>query len=910
MYSFEGRIKQPQTFGVPSVTFFCGAVGVGALFLFLLTPVFIAKAMCFLVGVALIAVAYSEWVDRENWLVKESINLGENIKNMPTFSSKDREYWLHKVGVPMFWRLPNNKNKAYSSLHCWKGYIEEYGIIHNDGAVSIAFQWQGAFNRYYDNEELQQEENQRIAIQKQYEQYPGICIEHHFVRSHDKSVADRYLKYAEEKNPEAPAIVKDIKTQLALMYSKNALSNRVYTVISFLPPKPFKKWNWLMPVTITHESLWHEGYKKCLDIFNEINHEYEGAELLKSDQYTNLIESVRSPKGEATVVSERYDLSEQIICEKPEVSDDCLKLDGTYYKVCVFHNYPTTVNTSWFFGMSDVNVNMHVSQIILPLSSDKALDDSREDADYQSQVASDKRGVEKQIKSLKDSSSFRFYVSDNALPVSRNAYIVTFSSENKGDVIHYAKTLKSVARKHGGAVRDDVDLQSTLFTTRLPGMGRYTTFSREDHAQTLANMAPFTTYPSGDVKNPESIRMNSAGQIIGFSPSRLEVPHELVVAQTGGGKDTQFGLTILETYHLIRFDIVELGNSYQGVIEAIGGRYCRAVDQVINPLAGYSEIDQAAQFKESSLLAQVLTTQADILLPVFKGFDSTGYTREEEVVLGRALMHCYGKREKGKDAPILPNLLRSIDAVTMEDGDLEAAKKSLHKELDLFMKTPYGACFIKDNQYTISPVANAIDFFGLEGHMFEYFMSFTCTRLANNAMARGARGQIILNEYKVLLEKSPDVVRHVTWTIDRMGRKDWVGLTRISQGLTEIESVDSEAINSIPNITLLSRKDQHISIGNSLGMPVAAISAWKGFKSPEVMKKLKAREAIVCANDTWHRLYLRFPPLLIDLMNTVGEDKTLRVKAYAESKDAYERIDILRRLKSERDSEILKEETV
>jgi len=153
----------------------------------------------------------------------------------------------------------------------------------------------------------------------------------------------------------------------------------------------------------------------------------------------------------------------------------------------------------------------------------------------------------------------------------------------------------------------------------------------------------------------------------------------------------------------------------------------------------------------------------------------------------------------------------------------------------------------------------------------------------------------------MLQEAAKEPIRWITFTLDRMGRKEWVGLTRITQGLDEIRSVDSEAISSIPNRTLLSRDDEHQSLGAVLDIPPSLVEEWKQFVKPEDPEGRKYRQALVRERGRWYSLHLEFPKLLLDLMDTSGDRKALREEAYRRARDPYERIEIYNQLVDEKE---------
>lgn len=878
--SYEGRIQQKKILGVPTDTFTLGLVALTAGAIAVIVPVVIFKLTMAFVAIGMTIVSLNAYVERDNWLVKLALSKGTVLFKLPTFS--------------------RSKSKTYASEHSWWTYIGNHGIAHKDSSVSIAFEWDGTHNRYWDNAELGNNHNSRVGMLR-YFNNSSVCIEHHFCREKDESRIDDYLSYQKKINPDAPKIVSQITKEMGELYRPMARTNRVSTVITVSNDKK-GFFSFLSKAVGTHKS-WKMLEKECLKIFKSVSHDYDGARLLTSDEFASFIQECIYPYKVTNQIDWRYDLSEQLITEKPDydMEDDLLIIDGRYHKVCVVQNYPI-LSYDWFISLCETSIDFRATQILHPKQLEKSLDKSYKDVGDEASTSSKKRGVDRLNTKIKDSRKYRNYISDNKLPVFDNAFIVVYHDEDKEKVIKFSDRFTKFVNKHGGMVRSDRDLQYAMFQASLPGQGICSAFRREDHGDVVAALMPFTTFSSGS-KEPESLRITISGHPVTFSPSELEVAHELVVAQTNGGKDTQFGAKIIETYSLVRYDIVELGNSYQGLIEAIGGRYCRAREQVINPMASYAEIVEAIDTGNKKIYSTAIIVQSQIILPIFKGFGGSDYTNAEKVVVGNILKYVYENPNIGKEAPVLPDLVAAFDCIeTSSDGQV-AAVKLLKAELSEFLITPAGENFTEQDQYTISPIANAIDFSGLEGDIFDYYFSFTATRLASNAMSNSKRCQIVFNEYKVLLERAPEVVKHITWTIDRMGRKDCVGLTRISQGMEEIKSVDSEAIDSIPNKTLLSRRTKHEEIGALVQMPHAAILEWKNFLPPEKIKKMNYRESFVCESGEWFRLNLRFPQIHLDLMNTVGADKEIREAVYAKESDTFKRIAEFKRLAGIRDNE-------
>ena len=798
-----------------------------------------------------------------------------------------------------------SNQKTYLDGFTWLTKMGDHGLMHQGNSVSVAIEWSGIQDRHWSDAERANEHRRRVSLLRTLSDHPGLVIENHLLRVQDSWLADAYLREGEAMHQlhPMPPIVRDIREQLVNEYRPLARSNQVITVLSMGKPERTGILDFIKPVMARRNRNAQDLYAHLLELFKQVEADFPGAALLSADDYQRSIQRVRCPDADSYDVEWRFPLADQVVTEKPEVVDECLKLNGRYFKTCLLQGYPD-LPLNWTLGFLEAPVDLHACQIIMPKAVDKAMDEARKQSDYESDTISRKRGADKSVAKIRESGGYREYVIHHNLPVADNAYIVTFSGHDAAQVKQQAATFKRTVHKDGGLIRDNTDLQLDLFDIRLPGMGRNTFFAREDHGDVLAAMMPVTTFSQGNTEHPESLRITMSGQLVGFAPSRVEVPHELVVAQTGGGKDTQFGLRFLETYPRIRYDIIEMGNSYQAAVEAVGGSYCRAREQVINPLAGYDEYKQACAMTErghGTIDVDFIRSQSDMLTPIFKGLAGSPFTRPEEVCVNRALRLIYGKPSE-QSAPTLPDVLDALQQIEISSEGQKTARDALCSELFEFLETEIGSAFKSQDQFTISPIANAIDFGGFSGELFQYYMTFMVVRLATNAMARGARSQIVLNEYRMLLQNAGDPIRWITLTLDRMGRKDWVGLTRITQGIEEIRSVDSESLSSIQNRTLLSREDSHAEIGELLQMPPSIVGAWQQFGSPDVMNKKGYREGLVQELGVWHKLFLKFPGLVLDLMNTRGEDKKLREIAFQKTNDPYERIEVFHQLKKEREA--------
>lgn len=878
--AYNKRIEPRRVAGLPEPVFYAAPMVLAMIVMVIVVPPLVIKVAFLAAAIATIFLIVDVFRWYDDWLIRDAVMKGQEKRKLPSWGSSSK--------------------KTYLDGFTWLTKIGDHGLMHRGSCVSVAIEWDGIQDRHWSDPERVGEHRRRVALLRSLSEEQGLTIENHLLRVRDDRLINAYMRRGAQmhEGKDIPPIVADIRNQLAETYRPLARSNRVMTVLSLaIPEHSFLKSLFSLKMVREARNA-QELYASLEDLFSRIAPDFPGARLLTSEEYQERIQSVRNPYADRIEPEWRFPLADQIVTTKPMIEDGCVVLDGRYYYSCVIQGYPD-MGLAWTLGFVEAPVDLHVSQIIMPKHVDQAVDKGKKDADYEAAIMDQKRGADKAAAKSVEARAYRQHVINHNLPVADNAYIVTFCAQSPSDVKDQFSRFQMAVHRDNGLVRHNDDLQLELFDVRLPGLGRNTTFAREDHGDVLAAMMPVTTFPAGETKAPESLRISMSGQLVGFAPSKVEVGHEMVVAQTGGGKDTQFGVRFLETYPVIRYDIVEMGNSYQGAVEAVGGSYCRAREQVINPLAGYDEFQSARNLVGGNHLeTDFIRSQADMLQPVFKGMKGPIYTRPEQACVEKALRHLYENPGGKGEAPTLPMVMEALGQIeATTDGQVEA-QKVLQGELREFLETETGRAFTAQDQFTISPIANAIDFGGFSGELLEYYMTFMVVRLATNAMSRGVRSQIVLNEYKMLLQNAADPIRWITLTIDRMGRKEWVGLTRITQGVDEVRSVDPEALSSIPNQTLLSRSDGHAEIGQLLDMPASIVDAWRRFRKPDEMNKRGYREALVLEG-AWHHLFLKFPQLALDLMNTRGEDKQYRERAYRESKDPYERIRLFKQYKKE-----------
>jgi len=268
-----------------------------------------------------------QWYDL--WQVRTATMRGQDMKKLPSWGRQGK--------------------KAYIDGFPWISSIGEHGLVHDEGIVSLAVAWAGIQQRNWDMGEYQAEQRRRIGMIKGWSDAPGIVVENHLIRSHDSRVADAYLaeggRMAERMGHPLPPIVADIRQQVAERYRPLARTNRVVTVFSLGEPAKRGLLSFLKPQAGARIRSARQRYARLLAFAEHQLSNLPGGRILSFDEYQRQIQSLRG--GVPGAIDWRFNLAEQLIREKPEPEDDCMNLNGRYYRSCLVQNYPAAVPVNW-----------------------------------------------------------------------------------------------------------------------------------------------------------------------------------------------------------------------------------------------------------------------------------------------------------------------------------------------------------------------------------------------------------------------------------------------------------------------------------------------------------------------------------------------------------------------------------
>jgi len=782
--------------------------------------------------------------------------------------------------LPLIWRgkqvepgrvtseLPSPPRKQYTDLYTWSHPYGNHAIAHSDGAVSVMIEWDG-----YDSEMLTEQER----AQRWTELYTLLgligtdyCAEFHYWREADATLAQEYLaRNADIKR--GHELVIPVREAIAAHLSQYGMGNQVALVLTRLPKKRFR----LAAGQLVAQA---SDAEQLVSHARVLASKLPGGRVV--DQARYLARVVQSHDREAFArraqprYEPRFNLTEQVLREAPLLDGRLVRVGRELTKVLYVYLYPDAA-PAWQLGMASLPIAVHVSQVVLPVNTKQSLKASERASDL-AEGSLGKRGRSVAKQTMADLAGFQDFVSSNGLGIFKNAYIVHLHG-TAVELEEQEGILTDWIESNGGQVRGAGYAQLAYFRAGQPGQGYRSPIFRPDHTWQIANMAPVQVYRTGD-RNPESLRLGASGSLIGFGLSDEAVPHSFTVAMTGGGKGVEKVATICETYPMgIDWYISEIGGSYRWVVEGFGGVYSKIDPNstVVNPLPPFSVADASKEYPLDAKIAGGTVNALSFLL-----LDGTkDLSAHETAAAQAALQMLYAKPDPVSPAPTLPDFLTELEAFS-KDLDFSEPRRHaaliMSQNLHSFLETTEGRIFANEDNLVLSEGITGVDLKEVDRaspKLLKFYLVFLALRFNHLAFARRNPARVLLDEMHKFVAIAPEVMGRLISELARMGRKDAAAIDLVTQGITEIDIIEAEVLNSMPLRTLLYRPDGWDEIAARISMPAGPLAIWKNFPYP---MKLPWRPAIKSVGQDYYNLYLTFPHLLLDLAATSPNDLDLK----------------------------------
>ncbi|HUW97646.1 MAG TPA: hypothetical protein VMV40_02230 [Acidiferrobacter sp.] len=756
----------------------------------------------------------------------------------------------------------------YCDLYTWSHGVAEHAIAHSDGAVSLAILWDGLDAEFEDA-------NGRArafgVIAKVLATLPERhWIEFHLWREHSTAGAQTYLAHYQSATRKSP-FSEALRTAVAEHLAPQMLVNAVALVVGRLPG--FSR-------TGIKRTL-RDQASQAMEL-ERLAHELAGllpggrvATLL---EYVGLIQKSYDQGPAPTVLDPWLTLAEQLVVLPPKPQGRFTEINGRRLKTFYLHLYPDA-EPAWVLPLVSGPIRLHISQTVVAADTEHALRAS-ERADRLAQGTLGRNGRERQLAILRDMQGFRQAVAQGDLTIHRNAYIVCVDLPEG----HPRELNRLVERLQGsgGRVRDDEFVQLPFFRSSQPGQGYRVPLWRPDHAAQIVNMAPAQVFRSGSPQC-ESLRLGLAGQPVAFDYSHQSVAHSFTVAMTGAGKGVDKVATIAETYPFgVDWYVLEIGGTYRWVVEALGGTYTRLDPSAaaVNPLptraAAVCGLDPLLASGTLNILAFLLTDGRTVLDFHEAAAGAAALTRLYAIPAG--------------DDPGLVELLGSLETLADVSPEQRRAAGTMAANLHSFLDTPEGRVFAGKDNVQISVGMSGVDLKDVDRaspKLLTFYLVFLCLRFLNLAFANTCQARVLLDEIHRFVAHAPEVLRRLVSEIARMGRKEAAAIDIVTQGLTEIDSLEKEIVNSMPLRSLLYRNDGWADIAGRIGMPGPALDIWRRLPFP---LKLSWRPAIRSVGEDYHALRLTFPRLVLALADTTPDGLSRKAAIDAQVSDPLTRL--------------------
>ena len=757
--------------------------------------------------------------------------------------------------------------RRYCDVYTWSHGLSESVVAHGDGAASLAILWDGLDGEFEDRAGRNRE---WATIERVLDRLPEqYWLEFHLWRERRADAAHAYRAHYEEATRKS-AFAATMRSAMADHLAPHFFVNVVALIVGRLPRMEAGVRRAL------NGQARRAGELEALGA--ELAALLPGGRIATVHEYAALVQRSYDLGPPLAAFDPWLSLAEQLVVVPPKPQKRALDVDGRLVRMHYLHLYPE-VDPAWILPTVSGSISLHVSQVVMPAATERALRAS-ERADRLAQGGLASKGRERQLAALKEMQGFRMEVAENDWRVHRNAYMVC--AEIEGVPTAVLSRLVEGLQGKGGRVRDDDFVQLPFFRVSQPGQGYQAPIWRPDHAALIAAMAPTQVFRTGCLK-PESLRLGLASQPLYFDYSHQVVAHGFTVAMTGAGKGVDKVATMVETYPFgVDWYVLEVGSTYRWAVEALGGRYTR-IDPgtaAVNPLpprsAATGGLDPLLASGTMNILAFILTDGRTLL------------DFHEQAAGAAALTRLYGL-ESPTD-PGLPDLLVSLERLTDVSPEQRRAAQVMGANLHSFLETPEGRIFAGPDNVQLSPGICGVDLRDVDRaspKLLTFYLVFLCLRFLNLAFANRNQARVLLDEIHRFVAHAPGVLSRLVSEIARMGRKEAAAIDIVTQGLAEIDLMEKEIVNSMPLRSLLYRSDGWEEIAARIGMPERALELWKRLPFP---LNLPWRPAIRSVGPQYYGVRLSFPRALLALADTTPEGLARKERLGAEVSDPLTRL--------------------
>ncbi len=774
----------------------------------------------------------------------------------------------------------------YAEAFTWSHPLGEHAIAHRDGAVSCVIGYRGW-------DVSLATDAQRAALwtplyQALHSLPPDVVAEWHLWREHDTRWVDEYLSVGSRMQRGAE-VAQPFREAMADHLAQYTLINETALVLTHVPRKrPF----WARRALVEQA----RAADTVCDTAHALLRFLPEARLLSVDDFVQrIVQSAsrrRFLRGARTTVDPRFLLNEQLLDAQPSDSHNGLAFEGEHTRALLVYLYPKC-EPGWTERLARAPCPLHLSHIVQAADTRRALREAERDGTLSEGLLS-RHDAARSEKRLADMTGFQQFVAEHGLGIFRNAFIVHLHGDPETLARGEAYVTDAVEQA-GGQVRGDAYLQRPYFRAGQPGQGHRCPLFRPDHTWQVGDLLPVHVFSRGEAA-PESVRLAETGQPVGLNYTNKSVAHSVTVAVTRGGKDVEKIATIVETYPFgIDWYCLEIGGSYRWVVEAFGGTYSEVDPRhtAVNPLPLYAVARAEGLPLDAEIAGATVNALAFLLTD-----GMTTLSVHQTAAAQMALQMLYSV-PGATEAPTLADYLGELEQGTYWENDEQShAAAAMAANLHSFLDTTEGRLFAGPGSLQLSDGITGVDLKAVDRvspKLLTFYLVFVALRFQQQAFARRQPARVLLNELHKFVGVAPDVVRRLCAELARMGRKEAAALDLVTQGIAEIDALESEVLNSMAIRTLLYRNAEWETIAARMKLPEGALAAWKAFDYP---LEAAYRPGLRGVGDAYSLLHLTFPSLLLDFASTDPADLSLKAQVGALTPDPFERIALLRQARA------------
>lgn len=508
---------------------------------------------------------------------------------------------------------------------------------------------------------------------------------------------------------------------------------------------------------------------------------------------------------EETLASGMVSIQDIIAPSAIEVDFDYIKIGNTFFRTLFISGYPRFVGANWLSPIINFDHTLEISMFYYPVGAQGVLDDLRRKiGEMEATLKVDmERGkvVDPSVTAaLEDARSLQDQLVKGVEKFFQFSFYITVPAESLEELNNVSRRVEStlgslmLIAKHA-TLQMEQGFQSTVPTCLDKLM-----ITRNMDTTSLATTFPFT---SSDLSANEGILYGlneHNGSLVIFDRFSMENANVVIFAKSGSGKSYLVKLEALRSLMFgTEYIIIDPEAEYERVSEALSGEYIKfsaSSKAKINPF----DLPQVTDTGENELGLKILSLHA--LIKIMCG----GLSPAEEATLDRALIAAYKLKGITSDPATQsgePPVLSDLHNVLLKTNEPEAG--SIASKLERYVKGSLAGIFDQRtnvnirNQLTVFSTQNFEDI--LRPIAMFIILDFIWTRVK-----RELKKRVLVVDEAWLLMQFPDSAAFM-FSIAKRARKYYLGLTTISQDVSDFLSVDfGKAIVTNSSIQILLRQ--------------------------------------------------------------------------------------------------------